>query len=169
MSRIATRRFARRPSFGPRRKAVQHEKIEQQHGELLATPYALKIYRFGTRRAVRCAHCGEVSKDLGTRQTPGPGDVLFFLRAPTHRDAQGFREGPRAVWWEAKRPKIGTRPAGKPSDEQIEFAELCGLVCHDHVSGDTNALVAYLIHGGWVRRDQIAHYRLPPESITSGA
>ncbi len=136
----------------PRRKPVQHEKFEQQHGVHLLKSLGAELYILGTRRATRCAHCGQVSKDLGTRQTPGISDVYGFLPPPRHRPEE---LGHTAFWWEVK------AHGGRLSDDQWQFKALCHLAGVNHVGGDLNALFAFLIAGGWLLEKNVATYRRP--------
>jgi hypothetical protein len=56
------------------------------------------------------------------------------------------------------------------SDEQREFEAECTRAGWTYVLGDLNALVAFLIAGGWLRRQDVAWYRLPPTpSCTCGS
>lgn len=141
--------FGRPPA--PRRRAIQHEKIEQTTGERLLDFIHAAIYRLGTRRprGRKCSKCGEfVPEHQGTRQTPGLPDVLIFLKEPDNRR--------RLLWWEAKRPG-----GGKESDDQSTFRELCAAAGIDHCLGDSEALTAWLIEHGYVRTSQLPHYRVP--------
>jgi len=164
------RRTASRREPGVRARAVQHEKIEQTHGELLLAPYASRLYRFGTRRSARCKKChaklickacDQPAVDFGARQTPGPADVLAFLRAPKYGTG-----GPRGVWWEAKSEDAVKGKARGQSEEQAQFQKECAEVGWDYVLGTVTDLVGYLIAGGWLRRQDVPWYRLPPEAAT---
>jgi hypothetical protein len=89
----------------------------------------------------------------GTMQTPGIGDLYGFLPPPRYNPAVTTWTD---VWVEAK------APGGRASDEQKEFRSFCLQAGTPHVLGTVDAFIAYLITGGWMRPDQVAHYRLPP-------
>lgn len=138
-------------STTPRRKPVQHEKGEQASGVKLLRSLGAAVYVLGTRRArgSRC-RCGAfVPGDQGTRQTPGVADVLAFLPAP-----RGTRLAGCQLWWEAKRAA-----GGRASDAQRVFAANCAAAGVAHCLGDVNDLVAWLIEHGYLRANQVAHYR----------
>ncbi|MGE3276753.1 MAG: hypothetical protein AB7O67_16700 [Vicinamibacterales bacterium] len=139
-----------------RRRPVQHEKGEQANGVRLLLSMGAKVYTLGTRRSRgrECPNCGEfVAEHQGTRQTPGIADVFAFLK---DQPTMGQPDRRRALWWEVKR-----RDGGRLSAEQQEFRDLCAAASTDHVAGDVDALVAYLVDRGFLRADRVPHYRLP--------
>lgn len=146
---MAARRFA------VRRRPRQLEKGEQAGGVTLLRTLGARVYVLGTRRSRgrACSTCGTfVPEHQGTRQTPGVADVLAFLPA---------RGGARVVlWWEAKRPD-----GGRISGDQQEFRRLCEESNTAHCVGPLDALIAWLIAGGYLRADQVPHYRLPKEPV----
>jgi len=151
--------------MAPRRRAIQREKIVQSQGEKLFMSLGAQVYRFGTRRAQRCWNCHEISKDQGTRQTPGPADIQAFLPPPRYPVDESVRHvfaHPRRryqVMWEAKRD-----PHQKLSDDQAVFAAMCHDADVLHVYGDLSALFAFFILHGWLKADNVPHYRRPETS-----
>lgn len=146
------------------RKACAHdvlprvpEKTEQAHGVQLLEGIGGKVYVMGTRRSrgKPCPKCGEfVPEGQTTRQTPGIPDVMAFL-PPRPR---GGDVRPIFVFWEAKASD------GRESDEQVRFKELCQDALVEHVVGDYNALIAWLIARLYVKADSFSHYRQPKGS-----
>lgn len=129
------------------------EKVEQQHGVQLLRAIGATVYVSGTTRRRDDFH--------GTMQTPGIPDVESFLPlrmvhldpAPgSHQSYTSQRR--RLLKWEAKARGGRLRP------EQLEYQRLCAEAEVAHVVGDCNALIAWLIEHGYLKPDQVAHYRL---------
>lgn len=112
-----------------------------------------KHYTLGTRR--------RKGDHQGTMQTPGIGDVYGFLPPPRARPDDPWA----AFWVECK------APGGRMSPDQEEFQAYCVKARAHHVVGGINAFIAWLIAGGWLRPDQVAHYRVPtvPKSTPRSA
>jgi hypothetical protein len=106
-----------------------------------------KVYVLGTRRP-RGDH-------PGTCQSPGIPDLWIFLPPPALRDPLFSTE--RVLWMEVK--AVG----GRASFEQAEFRARCIAVGVPHVTGGLTELTAYLVAGGWLKADNVAHYRRPKE------
>lgn len=154
----------------PRRDLRPLEKVVQQNGVNLLRSLNAKPYVLGTRR-------GKREKDHGTHQTPGIADVYMVLPQPmaavvtgpeardrcqhVHADdfmwpdLGGFRS---AGWWEAK------RPGEKREPDQVAFGEECLERGVPYVWGDLDALIAWLIAGGWLKRDQVGAHHLGGQS-----
>ncbi len=56
-----------------------------------------------------------------------------------------------------------TAPGGRVSTQQALFRHECGLAGIDHVLGGLDQLIVYLVRVGWLKPDQLAHYRQPAE------
>lgn len=161
--KVTTDRPARAVRGGVRR-AVQHEKFEQQKGVDLLRSIGASVYTFGTRRSKgsRCPKCGEFvpNKDRGTRQSEGVPDVLAFLpRRPgvigATNESALLKVFPREVlWWEAKRPG-----GGAESDDQAEFRQLCAASSTAHCLGDVDELMTWLVEHGYLKAENLPHYR----------
>lgn len=102
-----------------------------------------RVYVLGTKRP-----SGDYQ---GTCQTPGLADIHAFLPVPTH----GVVTNPslHAVWVEVK------AEGGRLSDEQESFQQHCRDAHVSHVVGGVNDVVAFLVHGGWLKAESVAHYR----------
>ena len=117
------------------------EKVVQTHITKLLASVGGRVYTLGTRRPR-----GDYQ---GTCQTPGLSDLLAFL---PHRVPPATR---RLLFIEAK------AQGGRLSDAQRDFQALCRDARIDHVVGDLDAVIAWLLDEGYLRSDQIPHYRLP--------
>lgn len=135
-----------------RRKPVQRERLEQAQGVDLLRKIGATVYVSGTTRMKACWKCGAQTRDMSTRQTPGIADVLAFLPMPAFPLVT-----PRSLvlFWEAKAPGGRLRP------EQAEFRDVALASGASHVLGPFDALVAFLLEGGWVRDSSVPHYRRP--------
>jgi hypothetical protein len=128
--------------------AMQREKVEQAHGVQLLRYVAGReqVFVLGTRR-----RAGDYQ---GTMQSLGVPDVVAFLPL-----------GPSKLqlWWEVKAPGGRLRP------EQQHFRQLCLSVAAGvaHVVGDYDALIAFLVKGGWVKASSLPHYRQPKDADRS--
>lgn len=120
------------------------EKHVQAHGCSLLRSLGGKVNVIGTKRR-------KSEKDHGTHQTRGIPDIYVFLPPPAFPSvpALGAPDGV-ALWWEVK------RPGESRTAEQVAFGNACARVCHPYVWGDLDALIAYLIAGGWLKRESIA-------------
>lgn len=56
---------------------------------------------------------------------------------------------------------------GRPSDEQKRFATLCETAEVAHLIGGVNVVIAFLLERGYLKPDQVAHYRLPDPATCS--
>jgi hypothetical protein len=131
-----------------RAKPVPREKYEQANGVHLLRSLGATVYVLGTRR--------RQGDHPGTMQTPGIPDIYAFLPFDATR---GWTA--RFVWWEVKAAGGRLRP------EQAHFQTLCAIADVDHVAGDVNALVAYLIRRGRLKPESVAYYRQPAASAVT--
>lgn len=90
----------------------------------------------------------------GTMQTPGLPDLQFFL--PEKRPAFQVARTRRFIVVEAKRSK-----GGRFSSEQIEYRGLCAAAGVDYIGGCLDDVIAWLLAEGYLKADQVPHYRLP--------
>ena len=94
----------------------------------------------------------------GTMQTPGLPDLQFFL--PEKRawrcDAGKASLTRRFVVVEAKRAK-----GGRFRSEQIEYRGLALAAGIDYIGGSLDDVIAWLIAEGYLKANQVPHYRLP--------
>lgn len=128
----------------PRR--VPLEKVEQANTMNLLRSIGATPYTVGTRR-----RRGDYQ---GTMQTPGLPDIFAFLPPPPLKPgASGI-----GLWIEQKRSK-----KGRLSDAQIAFRDKCLAHGLPHVTGDVNAVIGFLIDGGWLSANSVAHYRRPAD------
>lgn len=131
------------------------ESVVQRH--IVATLRAVggEVWELGTRRSRRDHH-------MGTRQTPGIPDIVAFLPALPPRDRRGYVDVTNhhgatytLLFVEAKAQGGRLRP------EQRRFRELAMGAHIAHLVGDLDVVIAWLIQEGYLKRDQIPHYRLP--------
>jgi len=87
----------------------------------------------------------------GTMQTPGVADVYGVLpaRPPFTSEATEL-----AFWVEVKAKGGRLRP------EQKVFREHCLAAGVEHIVGGVDAFIAWCITRGYLRADQVAHYRV---------
>ncbi len=116
--------------------AVPLEKDEQARIKEILEAIGAKFYEIGRPRAQRCWKCHEITKDQGTRQTPGIPDLFVFL--PLKKNRGPFRS-PEFVWIEAKRVR-----GSRTSPEQIEFRDSCLARSMPHVVGHFDIVVDWL-------------------------
>lgn len=113
------------------------EKVEQAHIVQLIRSVGGRAYVLGTRRR---------STDYpGTMQTPGLPDLLTFL------PSQG--NGRRVLMIECKAAGGRLRP------EQQAFRDLCCGSNADYVTGNLDAVIAWLCARGYVKAESFPHYR----------
>lgn len=129
-----------------RGKPVRLEKHEQADGVRLLRSLGATVYVLGTVRPR--------GDRPSTMQTPGLADVEAFLPRP--RLGAGQFNPARLVKWEVKRSA-----GGKVRPEQIEYRQHCIDAGVDHVIGDLNALMAWLVGKGYLAADQLPHDRQP--------
>ncbi len=126
------------------------ERAIQSDGVRLLRTLGARVWVLGTTRRT-----GDYA---GTMQTPGLPDVIAFLprsamwphphhTAPVHP----YRH---LLVWEAKAPKGRLRP------EQADFQDCCHRAAISHVVGGLDELIRWLTEYGYLRRDQVAHYRV---------
>lgn len=140
----------------PTRRPRVNEKVEQQQIVKLLLSVGGRVYVLGTRRAKPpkglVLETQEQKREwFSTRQTPGISDVLAFV--PERR--VGRTKPRRALCVECK------ADGGRLSDAQKEFRDLCGEADVDHVAGQLNDVIAWLIEAQLLRADRVPHYRLP--------
>ena len=116
------------------------EKAIQAQGVRLLRTIGAAVYVLGTVR--------RKGDHPGTMQTPGLPDVLFFV--PHWADVGRLL----IVFWEAK------AQGGRLSLEQATFRDNCSDAQIAHVTGDLDALIAWLAARGYVREGQVPHYRV---------
>lgn len=124
-------------------KARVSEKTEQAHIVQLLRSIGADVWILGTRRAK-----GDYQ---GTRQTPGLPDVLACLPWKGNISG-GFR---RMVAIECKSATGRLRPA------QEYFAACCQESDMLHVVGGLDAVIAKLVELGYLKAENVAHYRRP--------
>lgn len=147
------------------------EKVVQAQGCTLIRSLSGKAYVLGHNRPR--------GDRPSTMQTPGLADIWWKLPAPRfHVESPSaachapqvadfvwpWPKAPGAGWYEVKRPGEKRRP------EQVVFGEECQQAGIPYVWGDLDALFAYLVAGGWLVADSIAHYRQPavPAQMSQG-
>jgi hypothetical protein len=122
----------------------QPEKIIQQQIVTLLRSIGATVYVLGVHR-----RRGDYP---GTCQTPGLPDLYAFLpRAPLR-----LRHGPLALWVEVK------AAGGRASAAQEAFVDQCQASGVAHVIGGVDAVIALLVVGGWLKAENVPHYRRPP-------
>lgn len=124
-----------------RRMAVRAEKVEQAQIVQLLRALGGKVYVSGTTR-----RRGDYA---GTMQTPGIPDVEVFL---PRRDVPGKRLQLKV---ECKSERGRLRP------EQAEYRELCAQAGVEHVVGTLDAVIAWCVDRGYLRAQDVPHYRRP--------
>lgn len=116
----------------------QPERIEQAGIVKLLRSLGATVYVLGMTRR-RGDH-------PGTMQTPGLPDLLAFIRRPD--------DGPVLLAIECK--AVG----GRLSEAQRGFRALCQQAAVAHVVGGIDAVIAWLLERGYLKADQVAHYRV---------
>jgi hypothetical protein len=133
-------RVSRNGGLRGMKKPVQHEKVVQAHVVTLLRSAGGKVFVMGTRR--------RGADYQGTMQTPGIPDLMAFL--PTRGEPGRFL----FLFIECK------RPGGRMSAEQKDFRALCLAAGVEHVVGDLDATIAWLVAHDYARADQFPHYRV---------
>jgi hypothetical protein len=129
-----------------RPKRVPEKVVQQQIVNMLRSVGAA-VYVLGTKRP---------STDFqGTRQSPGIPDLFVFLPAPRLQPG-----APAALWIEVK------AAGGTLRREQDEFRTQCRLVpTLGYVTGGVDQVISYLVNGGWLKSENVPHYRLPGSAL----
>ncbi len=124
------------------------EKVEQAHGVQLLRSLGAKVYVLGHPSP----RDGRTFR--GTGQTAGLPDVCAFLPAPL---VDGVVDPHVLVflWWEAKAKHGRLRP------EQALFRAFCLDAALEHVVGDLDALIAWLVEWRYLSAANVPHYRHP--------
>jgi len=123
---------------------IQREKVEQAHVVQLLRAIGGRAYVLGTRR-----RAGDYQ---GTMQSPGVPDVIGFV--PVGSTVAGTRRT-LLVFVECK------AAGGRLSPDQVLFRELCLAAGVEHVVGDLDAVIAWLVEHGAAKASQFPHYRQP--------
>jgi hypothetical protein len=110
------------------------ERDEQREIVKLLRTIGAAVYVLGTTR--------RKGDHPGTMQTPGIPDIYAILPAPAYRP---LRRG-MGVWIEVKAKGGRLRP------EQAGFAAHCCAWDIPHVVGGLDAVIDFLVSGGWVKR-----------------
>lgn len=119
------------------------EKVEQAHIMQLLRSIGAKVYVLGHPSPAD----GRTFR--GTGQTPGLSDLYCILPVPR------FRSGvATALWVEVKAEGGRLRP------EQRAFRDACVSAAVAHIVGGLDDVIRWLINGGWLRTDSVAHYRI---------
>lgn len=116
------------------------EKAVQVQIVTLLRSIGARVYVLGTTRRRGDYH--------GTMQTEGLPDLLAFLPAKAGH-------APRLLAVEVK------AAGGRARPEQLIFRDCCEATGVAHVLGDLDALFAWLIAEGYLRRDNVGHYHQP--------
>ncbi len=114
-----------------------------------------RVYVSGTRRSRgrKCPTCQTfVAEHQGTRQTPGIPDLEVFLPLPPRRRAAGDTS---RVLLKVECKRTGERM----TDDQVAYARLTTSAGIHHVAGDLNAVLAWAVQEGYVRAENVPHYR----------
>lgn len=136
---------------GPRIRAPRRpEKVEQQQLCNLLRSIGAAVYVLGTRRPKRDSY-------HGTHQTAGIPDVFAILPASPVAGPDGCHSASCALWVEVK------AAGGKLRPEQAVFRERCLSAELAHVVGGVDDVIVFLVAGGWLRADGVAHYRRPKD------
>lgn len=122
------------------------EKVEQAHIVALLRSLGAAVYVLGHPSP------SDGRKFRGTGQTAGLPDLYAFLPKRVAGDSV------YSVWVEVKAAGGRLRP------EQRTFRDLCINSGHAHIVGGLDAVIAWLAGAGYLRADQVAHYRQPTEA-----
>jgi hypothetical protein len=135
-----------------RRNTTPLEKDEQLAIRMLMLSLGAREYVLGTKR--------KRGDFQGTMQTPGIPDLQFFL--PEKRVEMKLYRTRRFVIVEAKRGK-----GGRFRPEQVEYRDLCAAAGVDYIGGCLNDVIAWLVTEGYVKADNLPHYRQPATEARS--
>jgi hypothetical protein len=115
----------------------------QQQAQIVALLTSLggKVWTLGTTRKRRDHH--------GTMQSPGLPDLIAFI--PTKHQTE-------ARHWEFLVVEVKAK-GGRLRPEQQTFRDLCHAAGIPHIVGDLDAVFAWLLDKGYLRREQINHAR----------
>lgn len=116
------------------------EKVVQQQIVELLRRLGARVYVIGTKR-----RRGEFQ---GTMMSPGIPDLYAVLPALPHVGVKGG-----GLWVEVKGEGGRLRP------EQAQFAAACLEHGIPHVVGGLDAVLRFLVTGGWVKSSSLPHYR----------
>lgn len=133
-----------RATLGRRTPGGPSEQVEQAHIVQLLRSVGAAVYVMGTHR-----RRGDYQ---GTMQTAGIPDLLAFVPP-----AAGSTVPPRLLFVECK------AAGGRLRLEQVDFREHCLAAEVDHVVGNLDAVIAWLVERGLVKASQFPSYRLPKE------
>lgn len=128
------------------------EKVVQQHALNLLRNVGARVWVLGTRR-----RRGDFP---GTMQTPGIADVFAILPPPP---LKSDRRSPVPLWFECKAAGGRLRP------EQAEFRTACLEAELAHVVGGVDELMSFLVRGGWLKSQNVPHYKQPQPAPIAGA
>lgn len=134
---------------------MQREKIEQAHTVQLLRSLGANVYVLGTRR--------RKGEHQGTMQTPGLSDLIAFvpLTAAAATTFNYTRGQARALLFIECKAK-----GGRLSAEQEAFRIMCLAAGAEHVVGNLDAVIAWCIAHEYLKADNVAHYRRPPNATT---
>lgn len=123
------------------------ERVVQQQIVTLLRSVGAAVYVLGTVRRRGDFH--------GTMQTPGLPDLFAVLPASKVAAPDGAFSSPTALWVEVK------AEGGQLRREQAEFRAQCESAELAHVVGGVDDVIAWLIAGGWLKAENVPHYRRP--------
>ena len=123
------------------------ERVEQAHIVQLLRSLGAAVYVLGTVR-----RRGDYP---GTMQTPGLPDLYVVLPPARLPATRPTLRGHSPLWVEVKAQGGRLRPA------QVAFQAQCIVAGVPHVVGGLDAVIAYLIAGGWLAAASVPHYRRP--------
>lgn len=122
---------------------MQREKAVQSQIVTLLRSLGAVVYVLGTRR--------KRGDFQGTMMTAGLPDLMVFMPVPHGRN--GICIGRQLLMVEVK--ALG----GRLRPEQARFRELCLAGGVAHVTGDLDAVIAWLTGHGYLKPENLAHYR----------
>lgn len=139
------------PARSPRKAPDHPERREQKRIVGFLTSLGAKVWEIGTTRRK-----GDYQ---GTMQTPGLPDCIAFLKVPTTYAANSHSLTPvslvrHQLVIEVKVNGNTLRP------EQRDYRQMCLEAGVDHVVGDLNHVIAWLVERGYIKAANVPHYRL---------